>query len=92
MGSLDSKIKNPKVNDISYLINKYPNIKYIFFNGSKAYNLFRKSVHYDSLSTTLITKRLPSSSPTTGEFVKSFEEKVVEWAKIKDFIGEGSNE
>lgn len=41
-GSSDSKIINPVPNDFVVFFNQYTNIKAVFFNGSKAEQLFNK--------------------------------------------------
>lgn len=43
-GASDSKIRNPKWNDISGLVAKHPNIKQIIINGSTAGNFYEIAV------------------------------------------------
>lgn len=57
-GSLDSKIKNVKCNDIEWIINKYPSIKLIVCNGQKSYSLFVR--YFSNLGVKYIG--LPSTS------------------------------
>lgn len=77
-GSLDSSIKEEKVNDFKAFFSQYPNIKYVYFNGVKAYETFRKKIGFDFPGLTF--KKLPSTSPANA--VK-FEIKLREWAEIK---------
>ena len=41
-GSLDSAIRNEKVNDIGALIIRYSTIRKVICNGKKAYNLYQR--------------------------------------------------
>ncbi|KJS87672.1 MAG: DNA glycosylase [Peptococcaceae bacterium BICA1-8] len=77
-GSLDSNIKEEKVNDFKSFFTEYPNIKYVFFNGIKAYETFRKEVGFGFPE--IVFKRLLSTSPANA--IK-FEEKLREWMEIK---------
>lgn len=65
-GSLDSQIKCPKYNDIAGLLRKYPQVKAIFLNGSKAKTLFFKAFP-ESLKGILI-RALPSTSPANARY------------------------
>lgn len=44
IGSLDSNIKNEKVNDIAGYLSAYPSIQKIICNGRKSYDLFTRHV------------------------------------------------
>ncbi len=57
-GSLDSKIKNVKANDIASLLEKYPSIKVVLCNGKKSYDVFQK--HFSHLTIECIC--MPSTS------------------------------
>jgi len=85
IGSLDSSIKDEEPNDFKILLKSYPNIKYIIFNGVKAYEVFKKQVGFSSFSDINFIK-LPSTSPTPGRNVKSFEEKLKEWNVIQEYV------
>jgi hypoxanthine-DNA glycosylase len=80
-GSLDMDIKNGVVNDFAEFFCKYPNIKYIFLNGGKAEELFKK--HFSDIYKKIWHKRLPSSSPAN---TKSFEFKNNEWKVISEIL------
>lgn len=79
-GSLDANITCEKVNDFHWLFNSYPDIKHVFFNGSKAYNTFRKGVGFDKDRFTY--RRLGSTSPAN---VVKFERRLEEWNVIKEY-------
>jgi len=85
IGSLDSSIQDEVPNDFQKLLTSYPNIKYIIFNGGKAYEVFKKQIGFSSFSDINFIK-LPSTSPTPGKNVKSFEEKIKEWNVIKKYV------
>lgn len=77
-GSLDSAIKNEVANDFEDFLKNHPKINHIFFNGQKAASFFKK---YVALEYKYQTSTLPSTSPANAE--KTFEEKLLEWKKIK---------
>lgn len=79
-GSLDSNIKEEIPNDFSSLLKKYTNIKYIFFNGGKAYECFKKRVGFNKYENIIFTK-LPSTSPA---YTIPFENKIKQWNIIKE--------
>lgn len=82
-GSLDSNIKNEKPNDFVSLFKEYPNIEFVLFNGTKAYEVFRKQVGFN-ISDKIIFKKLTSTSPAN---TISIERKIMEWKIIKDYLG-----
>jgi TDG/mug DNA glycosylase family protein len=77
-GSLDSNIKGEATNDFTWLFREYPNIKYVFFNGSKAFDSFKKNPGFKFPGTAF--EKLESTSPAN---TKKFEDKLVNWMKIK---------
>lgn len=87
IGSLDSDIKNEEPNNFEDFFKAYPHIKFVGFNGSKAFNVFKKNIGLDILAD-LDFKRLSSTSPTPGKNVKSYEEKVEDWSILKKYLSE----
>lgn len=85
-GSLDSKIREEKVNDFSSLFIEYPNIKTVLFNGSKAYETYKKFIGFE-MSSNLTFQKLTSSSPAN---TKKYEEKLREWKVIGDILKDQS--
>jgi len=76
-GSLDTAIKNERPNDIHLLLESYPTIERIAFNGKKAETLYYK--HYSVLpSITYLS--LPSTSPANA--VYNFDRLIREWEKL----------
>lgn len=76
--SSDSSIKNPVVNDLSFIL-KETKIKTIFTTGQKAYKLYQK---YLFPKTGIMAIPLPSTSPANCP--KGIEEKLImEYSKIK---------
>ena len=73
-GSLDSDIKDVIANEISEMLNRYPSIKHVMFNGQKAEKLYKKHISYypDNISFTT----LPSSSPA---YTLKVEQKIKIW-------------
>ena len=60
-GSLDSNIKNEEANDLIGLLQRYPNIKMICFNGKKAYDSYKRWIGFDK-NADIRYVRLPSTS------------------------------
>ena len=79
-GSSDSSIKNVVVNDFNSIIYK-SNIKQIFCNGGKSYDLYRK---YCEKSTSMKAIKLPSTSPANARF--SLDKLIAEWKIIDDYL------
>jgi hypoxanthine-DNA glycosylase len=90
-GSLDSAIKNEVPNDFPTLFKTYPQIKCILFNGTKAYDVFRKKVGFDVLGDREYFK-MPSTSPVPGKNIQTFEQKVNSYEKILPYISKGKEE
>lgn len=84
-GSSDSKIINPVPNDFKTFFNQYPDIKAVFFNGSKAEELFIKLVIGKMcLKEGLLFYRLPSTSPAKAT---RFKDKLDQWKVILPYLG-----
>jgi hypoxanthine-DNA glycosylase len=79
-GSLDSRISQEAPNDFTFHIQAHPSIKTIVFNGGKAEQLFRKHVGFRFPGIRYLS--MPSTSPTPGKNVKTYEEKVAVWHNI----------
>lgn len=83
-GSLDSNIVSSTIiaNDFSSFFSRHPQIRVIFFNGSRAEKEFRKSVlpwlaqKYRSMELV----RLPSTSPAMA--MMNYQEKLEAWSVI----------
>lgn len=79
-GSMDTAIREERPNPITALINAYPSIRLVAFNGQKAAALFRK--HFPDISIPTLT--LPSSSPANAG--KSRTEKEKHWLQLRDYL------
>ena len=77
VGSLDSDIKNEMANDFKNLFKNYSNIKTVFFNGQKAFKIFKKEIGLDFVDKKFIT--LPSTSPA---YTIAFDKKIESWKEI----------
>ncbi len=74
--SLDSNLKNIKVNDIESFLRKYPTIKKVCFTGKTSQKLYDKNFsHLD-----IATYYLPSPSPAYRAM--KFEEKLAEYKAV----------
>ncbi|MDR3600751.1 MAG: DNA-deoxyinosine glycosylase [Desulfosporosinus sp.] len=81
-GSLDSKIREEQVNDLSALFKAYPDLKTVLFNGGKAYETYKKWLGFER-SSDITFHKLTSSSPAN---TKRYEEKLREWSVIADIL------
>jgi hypoxanthine-DNA glycosylase len=83
-GSLDQHIEDNTmvVNDFTEFLNQHPHIQSLFFNGTKAKQIFKKHV-LPQLTTPpfLSYSRLPSTSPAHASM--SFENKLQHWQQIQ---------
>lgn len=71
-GSLDSRIKNLKPNDIPGLLKRYENIRFIIFNGGFAFSTYKK---YFGKPVLPYEKVLSTSPACAGRF----DEKLAMW-------------
>lgn len=76
-GSLDSKIKNEKPNDLNNFVEEHKHLKVIGFNGQKAKELFNK--HFERKKQ-LKYISLPSTSPANTRY--NLEDICNEWRKL----------
>lgn len=86
-GSLDSDIEHSsiEVNDFESFFKKYSKIKHVFFNGTKAEQLFKKEVLNELKQTTdLKYHSLPSTSPAHAAI--TVEQKLLKWKVIKGLV------
>ncbi|UOQ46225.1 DNA-deoxyinosine glycosylase [Halobacillus salinarum] len=81
-GSLDVQIKNGYPNPIDELLREYPNIKALFFNGQKSFQVYTK--YFSHL--TIPTHRLPSTSPIPGKYNKNRLEKIEQWKILQNYL------
>jgi len=85
-GSLDSNIREEKVNDFSALFKAFPGIKTVMFNGGKAYETYKKWIGLGSIPN-LTVHKLTSSSPAN---TKKYDEKLREWRRIMEILEPGA--
>lgn len=82
--SLDTDIQEDTItpNDFHSLLNRYPGIDRIFFNGTKAEQTFKRYVRpsLDDLLDHISTSRLISTSPANARY--SLEEKIDIWKDL----------
>lgn len=86
-GSLDAAIRNEKPNDFHTLFQSYPNIELVLFNGSKAFDVFKKHIGLELLARRAY-KKMPSTSPIPGKNIKSFDEKVEDWRIMQSYLSQ----
>lgn len=81
-GSLDSNIKDEVPNEFREFFEIYPNIEYVFFNGTKAQKLFKKYIGYD-IEGIKEFYLLPSTSPANTQ---KYEYKFEKWSVIREVL------
>ena len=80
-GSLDASITEEVPNDFPAFLAKYPRIRHVYFNGSKAETAFRRHALPLLPSTQHVFSRLPSTSPAHA--VMSLDAKVRAWCVLR---------
>ncbi|MHA6482064.1 DNA-deoxyinosine glycosylase [Paenibacillus sp. strain BS8-2] len=83
-GSLDANIKEELPNNFPDLLEHYPGIACIAFNGSKAYETFRKyfGKRQEALPREVALLKLPSTSPIPTKYMRNLEDRVEVWKAI----------
>ncbi len=84
LGSLDQAIREPGHNAIHRLVEDYPDLRAIAFNGTTASAIGRKLLR-EADAVTLID--LPSSSPAN---TRPLAEKAAGWLRLRSFVGPGA--
>lgn len=80
-GSLDQAIREAQHNRLERLLHDFPDLRAIAFNGATSAAVGRKLIGSHPADITLID--LPSSSAAN---TKSFADKAVAWALLRDFL------
>ncbi len=80
-GSLDQAIRDAEHNQVEHLLQDFPDLEAIAFNGSRAAALGRKLISDPSRGVALID--LPSSSAAN---TRAFDEKARSWALLGPFV------
>lgn len=81
-GSLDVNIKEEIPNDFPGLLSDYPGIRCIAFNGSKAYETFRRAFGKHPRMEGIALLKLPSTSPIPTKYMRNLEDRIVAWRQI----------
>ena len=81
-GSSDSSIRNVVPNDLSVILEQ-ADIKQIYANGTKSFELYQKYVKEDAKRDMI---KLPSTSPANASW--TLDKLVGEWSQIKSFLME----
>lgn len=87
-GSLDANIKEELTNDIPGLLARYPGIRCIAFNGSKAYDTFRKAFGGHPALAGVELVKLPSTSPIPTKHMRNLEDRIEAWRVIVPYASE----
>ncbi|MFD1957095.1 DNA-deoxyinosine glycosylase [Paenibacillus thailandensis] len=87
-GSLDMNIRNERPNDLPGLVKRYPGLKCFAFNGSKAYDTYRKYFRGEVALKHLALLKLPSTSPIPTPAMRSLEDRLEAWRAILPFLQE----
>jgi TDG/mug DNA glycosylase family protein len=80
-GSLDQAIREAQHNRIEHLVQDFPHLRAIAFNGSTSSGIGRKLIGQPPAGIALVD--LPSSSAAN---TMSFADKAVQWARLKEFL------
>lgn len=80
-GSLDSEIQDAEPNNLHQLINDYPTIKTILFNGKYAESFYKK---HNPLFQGINYVSMPSTSPANARY--NYEYKLKAWSVLKKYL------
>lgn len=82
-GSSDAAIKNVLPNDFSSFFAAHHQVRRIFFNGAKAFELYKKHIgfSYEGIS----YDRLGSTSPAHAV---SFQRRMADWKRLTEYLDE----
>ena len=81
LGSKDTAIRSAVINDFMTFFTAHPAVKQVFFNGSKAYELYKQHVGFSEGR--VHYHRLGSTSPAHAV---SFDKRLSDWQRILDHI------
>lgn len=87
-GSLDVNIKEEIPNDFPSLLRSYPGIRCIAFNGSKAFETFRKAFGHHPAFAEIAKLKLPSTSPIPTKHMRNLEDRMQAWRAILHYVNE----
>ena len=83
-GSLDSAIRSARANDFATLYERCPEIRFVFFNGAAAEQLYRRLVAREDGARSFV--RLPSTSPA---YTLRYADKKEAWERaLKEALSE----
>ncbi len=83
-GSSDATLTAARANDFAALFAAYPGIKHVFFNGAKAYEIFRRQIGFKEFPEVTFHKLTSTSPANTLPLAK----KLAEWELVKVKIEE----
>lgn len=84
-GSLDVHIRAEVPNPIPELVAKYPLLRCIAFNGSKAYDTFRKHFRNERCFEGIALLKMPSTSPIPTPRMRTLEDRLAVWEQIMPY-------
>ncbi|MFF2094188.1 DNA-deoxyinosine glycosylase [Paenibacillus sp. NPDC058174] len=85
-GSLDVNIRDERPNDLPALLAQYPGLRCFAFNGSKAYDTFRKYFRDHPAFQSIATIKLPSSSPIPTQKMRNLEDRIEAWSVLLPYL------
>lgn len=90
-GSLDSNIRDEVVNDIPGLLRRYPNIRVIVLNGTKAHDTFKRHFAQAEEVSRVICLKLPSTSPVPTKTMRNLDDRLAAWRVIEPYLQNPAN-
>ncbi|GFN34019.1 DNA-deoxyinosine glycosylase [Paenibacillus xylaniclasticus] len=86
-GSLDSNIRNEVVNDIPGLLKRYPSIRCLALNGTKAHDTFMRHFGKTDAARRVVCLKLPSTSPVPTRTMRNLDDRLAAWRAIVPYLG-----
>ncbi|MFF2484220.1 DNA-deoxyinosine glycosylase [Paenibacillus sp. NPDC058071] len=87
-GSLDVNIREEEPNDLPKLLEQYPGLRCFAFNGSKAYDTYRKFFRDHPALKHIAALKLPSTSPIPTQKMRNLEDRIQAWSAVLPYLEE----
>lgn len=84
-GSLDANIREAAPNPIPELLDAYPGIRCLAFNGSKAHDTFMKHYRHHPCTEGRVLLKLPSTSPIPTPKMRGAADRIEAWRPIVEY-------
>ncbi|SDS71387.1 G/U mismatch-specific uracil-DNA glycosylase [Paenibacillaceae bacterium GAS479] len=85
-GSLDMNIRDAVPNDLVGLVQAHPSLRALIFNGTKSFATYQKHFKNHPALANLELLRMPSTSPIPTPAMRTLEDRLAEWVRLKPYL------